>query len=263
MTWPLSAFLTSLPLDFVEAVREVAGLGFTHVDPVALLERPAAHLDALAETGVIVACTPLGRDLPPGLALDADDIGLRRAALAQIEQQLIDAARLGATCAYLVPPTRMEPEALVYFADACGRLTEFAARRMVQLCVEPIPGRALPRADLTLAWLDQFGASGPKLLLDVGHCLISDEHAAAVVRSAGPRLGYVHLDDNDGCGDLHWPLLTGRLTEAHLRELAAALHDTGYSGVLSLELNAGSLDPIGALRASREIVAACGLAGSC
>ena len=217
--WPLSAFLTSLPLDFVEAVRAVAGLGFTHVDPVALVERPAAHLDALADAGVIVACTPLGRDLPDGLALDADDVGRRRDAVEQVKRQLIDAARLGATCAYLVPPTRPEPAALSYFAEACGLLSEYAASRMVRLCVEPVPGRALSRADQTLDWLETFGAHGPALLLDVGHCLITNEDAAAVVRRAGPRLGYVHLDDNVGRGDLHWPLLTGRLTETHLREL--------------------------------------------
>jgi sugar phosphate isomerase/epimerase len=250
--WPLAAFLASLPYDFAEAVRIAAELGFTHVDPVALAERPGAHLDALADAGVVVACTPLGRDLPEGAALDADDVGMRRSALELVQRQVVDAARLGATVAYLVPPTRLE--GLKLFADACRLLAEFAARRMVRLCVEPIPGRALGRADQTLDWLDGFHDGGPGLLLDVGHCLISNEDAAAVVRRAGPRLGYVHLDDNDGVGDLHWPLLTGRLREADLRDLFPALHEIGYSGALSLELNARAADPIGALRESRAVV---------
>ncbi len=148
----------------------------------------------------------------------------------------------GRRAAYLVPPMKTEPAALAYFAEACGLLAEFAARRMVRLCVEPVPGRAIAR-DRMLDWLDQFGDDGPSLLLDVGHCLISGEEAAAVVRRAEARLGYVHLDDNDGSGDLHWPLLTGRLTEAHLADLAAALRSVDYRGVLSLELNGQSADP--------------------
>jgi sugar phosphate isomerase/epimerase len=256
-TWPLSAFLTSLPLDFAGAVRVAAELGFTHVDPVALAERPADHLDALAAAGVVVSCTPLGRDLPEGLALDADDVGLRRTALEHVRRQVIDAAQLGATCAYLVPPTRSEPKALGYFAEACGLLAQFAARRMVRLCVEPVPGRALAHAGRTLDWLDQFGAAGPGLLLDIGHCLISGEDAAAVVRHAGPRLAYVHLDDNDGVGDLHWPLLTGRLTEAHLCELSLALKEVGYRGTVALELNARNADPVQALAASKAAAERC------
>ena len=46
---PLAAFLTSLPLDFAEAVSETTRLGFTHIDVVALVDRPTAHLEALAD----------------------------------------------------------------------------------------------------------------------------------------------------------------------------------------------------------------------
>ena len=135
LSWPLSLMLTSLPHEFVKAVRVAANLGFTHVDPVALVERPATHLEALAESSVVVGCTPLGRDMPEGVALDANDVGRRRDAVDHVRRQIIDAARLGATCAYVVPQTRTEPRALAYFAEGCGLLAEFAARRMVRLCV--------------------------------------------------------------------------------------------------------------------------------
>jgi sugar phosphate isomerase/epimerase len=254
---PLSVLLTSLPFDFPNAVRQAADLGFTHVDVVGLVERPAAHMDALADAGVVVACAALGRDLPDGATLDADEIGLRRTAIDLVERQITDAARLGATAGYLVPPMRGEPAALTCFAEAVGRLADHAARRMVRLCVEPVPGRALKRADTTVAWLRDCRLDRVGLLLDVGHCLISGEDAAAAAQAAAGRLGYVHLDDNDAVGDLHWPLLTGQLTEDALRRFLTTLPAIGYLSGLSLELSPRLADPVAALRDSRAIVARC------
>jgi sugar phosphate isomerase/epimerase len=249
MSRHLSAFLTSLPLPFAGAVATAARLGFTHVDVVASPERSPADREALADAGVVVCCAALGRDLPAGAALDAADVGLRRRALDVVRAQIIDAAQLGATVAYLVPP--VETERLALFAEACDLLAEAAAGRLVRLCVEHVPGRALARAADTLAWLETtHPALG--LLLDVGHCLISSEDAAAVVFGAEGRLGHVHLDDNDGVGDLHWPLLTGRLTTAHLASLAAALREVGYRGGVALELSPSNVDPVAALADSRR-----------
>jgi sugar phosphate isomerase/epimerase len=250
---PLAAFLTSLPLDFVEAVRQSAALGFTHVDVVAQVERPTAHLDALADAGVVVSCAALGRGLPDGHALDATDVGVRRATLDALRQQVADAARLGATCAYLVPGVRGDAGSLTGFAEGCGLLAEYAAGRMVRLCVEHIPGRALATAGQTLAWLEAVGHANLGLLLDVGHCLISGEDAADVSLRVGSRLAYLHLDDNDGMGDLHWPLLTGRLTRQHLDDLAAALRAIGYCGGMALELNPRHADPVAALREDKRL----------
>src|SRR5262249_57047811 len=92
------------------------------------------------------------------------------------------------------------------------------------------------------------------LLMDVGHCLLSGEDPAAVVASAGKRLLYVHLDDNDGASDLHWPLLTGRLSEEMLRATFASLKDQGYAGTLALELRAENAEPAEALRQGKQLV---------
>src|SRR5438445_9931041 len=99
----LAAMLTSLPLDFEPAVRQVRDLGFTHVDVVGLTERPASHLDALADSGLLVSCAAVGRGLPDGVALDAADVQIRRRAVAHVQEQIADAARLGATHCYVVP----------------------------------------------------------------------------------------------------------------------------------------------------------------
>src|SRR5207253_6701863 len=129
---PLAAFLTSLPLDFADACGAAVRLGFTHADVVALADRPAAQLEALAETGLLVQCAALGRDLPPGQALDAADVGARRAALDLVKRQVADAARVGASSTYIVPGRDAGARALAEFSEVCVALAEYAGRRLLR-----------------------------------------------------------------------------------------------------------------------------------
>ncbi len=253
-TFPIAAMLTSLPLDFEAAARQAAALGFRHVDVVGLSERPAAHRDALADADLLVSCAAVGRGLPDGHTLDAAAVEGRRAAVEEVKRHIADAAGLGATTCYVVPGFDAGADALLRFANSCAHLADYAAARMVRLCVEHVPGRALATATATLAWLEDVGHDNLSLLLDTGHCLMTREEAAEVVRRAEARLGYVHCDDNDGAGDLHWPLLAGRLTRDGLRALGAALRSVGYRGPLSLELNPANADPVAALREGKDLL---------
>jgi sugar phosphate isomerase/epimerase len=252
----LSALLTSLPLPFEQSVSELHALGLGHVDVVALVDRPQAHREALADSGLLVSCAAVGRDLPENCTPDAESVGLRRAALEQMKRQVADAAALGATHCYVVPGQDSTAAGLERFAEFCRLLADFAAQRFVRVCIEHFPGRALPSVRATLAWLENVGDPRLALLLDVGHCLLSGEDPAAAAAEAGARLGYVHLDDNDGIGDLHWPLLTGRLTQETLTRTVAALRAIGYDGALTLEFSPRTADPVGALRQGLAIVGA-------
>lgn len=253
-SWPLAAFATSLPGEFGAVLDQITALGFTHVDLVAEVDRPSEQLEMLADSGLLVSCLALGRNLPPGHSLDAVEVDVRRATRGLLQRQLTDSARLGAATAYLVPGFDGGATALACFAEGCVLLADYAAARKVRLCVEHVPGRALPTAATALDWLQRIGHPHLGLLLDVGHCLISGEDAAAEVRQAGERLGYVHLDDNDGVSDLHWPLLTGRLTQQQLADTLTALREIRYRGTLSLELNPETSDPAAALRDGKRIV---------
>jgi sugar phosphate isomerase/epimerase len=250
----LSVLLPSIPLGFEPAVEQAAALGFGYVDVVAVADRPESHRQALADSGALVSCAAVGRGLPDGQTLDASSVDARRAAVEGMKQHIIDAARLGATHAYIIPGTNATKEALTRFAEACCILADYATETRVRLCLEHLPGRALSTAAATLAWLEELNHDNLNLLLDIGHCLITAEEPADVVRRAGTRLGYVHLDDNDGVGDLHWPLLTGRLTRATLGQTLAALRDIRYRGVMALELAAANPEPTEGLRRSKEIM---------
>jgi sugar phosphate isomerase/epimerase len=250
----LSAMLSSLPLDFEAALAQVQALGFTHVDLVALVDRPAEQREALADSGLLVGCVAVGRGLPDGSALDAADLDGRRQAIAFVKRQLGDAALLGASCCYLVPGHDAHADRLAHFADACAALADFADARQLRLCVEHLPKRALPTVAATLQWLDRIRHDNLHLLLDVGHCLITEEDPTQAVVQAGERLGYVHLDDNDSAEDLHWPLLTGRLTGDMLEALLTVLELGGYDRGMALELNPKNRDPVGALRDGKKLV---------
>lgn len=250
----LSAMLTSLPLEFAAALCQVRDLGFSHVDLVGMVDRPDAHREALADSGLLVSCAAIGRDLPADVTLDAAETARRRAAVDLSKRQIADAAQLGARHCYLVSGRDSSANALARFTEACCHLADYAGRHMVRLCVEHNPGRALPSAALVLAWLGQVRHDNLALLLDVGHCSISGEDRSAVIREAGPRLGYVHFDDNDGQSDLHLPLLAGRLTEDALAATLVALRECAYEGCLALELNPNNPDPVHALRDGKAIL---------
>jgi sugar phosphate isomerase/epimerase len=250
----LSALLTSLPFDFARGIRELQALGFTHVDLVGLTERPPEHLETLAESGLIVSCGAIGRDMRPGCTLDASAVSHRRVALEEMKRQIADIARLGGTYGYLVPAKDRSNEAMTRFSEACVLLADFAGERMVRLCIEHCPGTALPTAAETLALLERIEHANLGLLLDVGHCLLSHEDPAAVIARGKERLFYVHLDDNDGMSDLHWPLLTGQLTEELLRSTLSSLLANRYAAPLCLELRAEKTEPAEGLRQGKQLV---------
>jgi sugar phosphate isomerase/epimerase len=185
--------LPAAPEDFAAAVARAAALGFAHVEVAALSERPAEHLEALADAGVLVAAAALGHGLSAGAA-----------DLRALRPQIADAARLGATCAYL--PAGAGP------AAGCALLAEYAAGRMVRLCVRPAPGGAL-------AWLENSDDNALRLLLDVEACRACGEDSTAVARQAGARLGHVHVGAADDLGGL-----------------AEALRAVGYRGAVGLPL---------------------------
>jgi sugar phosphate isomerase/epimerase len=251
----LSVLLPSFAIDFAAALRAAVALEFTHVDVVAVANRHGDDLEALADSGLTVSCAAIGKGMPEGETLDAEPLAARRAALDTYRRHLDDAALLGATTAYLVPGLDRTAAGLLRFTDACRLLADHAAARRVRLCVEHVPGRALAEVRQVLDWLRETRHAHLHLLLDIGHCLMTREDAAAGIRAAGPLLGHVHLDDNDAEHDLHLPLLAGRLTEADLDGVVATLRSIQFDGGLTLELSPSNPDPVEAVRTSMGVIA--------
>ena len=229
-----------------------AELGFEWIDvrPFAFSSDEARL--KIREHGLSVSCIAASFGLPEGARLSSPDRDSRFRAASYFDRALAYGAGLGASTAYVVPEE--DPASLDRYAAELKKLAERGDEMGVRVCVEHFPGSALPTAAGTIAFLREVRHPNLFLLLDIGHAQMSGEDPASVISDAGPLLGYVHLDDNDGSRDLHLGLTDGILTEAVLADSFAALKDIGYRSSLSLELHPGLPDPLDALRRSREVV---------
>ena len=182
----LSVLLPSFNADFATSLQEAVTLGFTHVDVVAKATRPAEELHALADSGLIVSSAALGKGLPETQGLDGDrSPTAARHSTASSVSWMSRPAR--ATTGYLVPGHGKTADDLLRFTDACRLVADYAAARMIRLCVEHVPGRALAEVRQVLHWLQESKHANLYLLLDVGHCLLTHEERR---RFGTPRPGH-------------------------------------------------------------------------
>jgi sugar phosphate isomerase/epimerase len=244
------------PIEMI--LTRVADIGFTHIDIRAIDLTTSAAQAQVKALNLAVVCMGLAFGLPETAALDSPEDSARAQVVDLMRDSLIRAAQLGATDAYLIPSLDTSAAALDRFAQSLVVLGSHAAELGIRLSIEHFPGRVLPTIADTLDFLARLDHPNLYLLFDIGHAQISNEDPAEAIRKAGSRLGYVHLDDNDGQGDLHWALFDGLLTEAVLKQTLAALDEIGYTGGVSLELSPRLADPLTALSRGHEIVRSLG-----
>ncbi|SCK33899.1 Sugar phosphate isomerase/epimerase [Streptomyces sp. WMMB 714] len=226
------------------------GVGLTldhmHLDPLArdLPRRTAAVARALdryglsvtVETGARYVLDPRRKHGPT--LLDPDPEG-RGARLELLLKAVRVAADLGAHATHFfsgVLPEGADPHtAWPRFADGVGALLSAADATGVPLAVEPEPGHllgdlgAFQRLRTTLGEPEGLG-----LTLDVGHCLcLEAESPPECVRSAAPWLRHVQIEDMRRGVHEHLPFGEG---EMDVPPVLAALHESGYAGLVTVEL---------------------------
>ena len=208
----------------------------------------------MQELGLTVTCMGLSFGMPEGAALESTDADAASRAMDYTLQSLAYAAEIGVATAYVVPGTDGSPESLSRYGHALTGIAERASALGVKICIEHFPTRALPTVASTLEFIRAIDHPNLYILFDIGHGQMTGEDPADAIQTAGSRLGYIHLDDNDGRNDLHLPLLEGVLTVNNLRRAFQAIDEVGYNGPVGLELHPDLPDPLAALRKSREIV---------
>ena len=257
----MSACAWSLTGPPLESLRRLRGLGFDMVDLRTDCWDGISFAD-LQNAGLTVPCVGITpAPLPNGLTLDALATAEAGIALPCMIDSLERATSLGAKTAYMVtPPSRVGAEQ-TYIASM-SRLGDEAARLGMKLCVEPSPGFALGDYTETMRLLDAANSDGLYALLDLGHLLLTGEDPAATIRMLGDRLGYVHVDDNDGLSDVHYGLLEGVLSERALYNFLDALAGSNYAGPLAIEIKSDIPCPLASLVHSRNAISAWASAGN-
>ena len=230
-----------------EMLRQVRDLGFDWIDIQPAQLRTLESRLLAQELGLRVSCLGASFGMPAGAALDAAESDARQAAIDHAFGAIKAAAALAADTVYVIPGQSPVSAALERYAESLARLADAAQKRGIKLAIEHFPGMALPSAGQTLDFIEDVGHPNLFLLYDSGHIQISGEDPASVIGGAKDKLAYVHFDDNDGIGDLHWSLLDGVMTEESLQATLGALRSIDYAGALSLELNAALPNPAAAL----------------
>lgn len=232
MTMFPSACIWVFSIDIDAALKQIQETAFHYVDVRPETLQAQRTVDTLKNLGLKVSCV----ELEPGVSsLDGKGPVESRKALEHLRQNVEKAHSVEAKAAYVRPCSRGRH--LQGFAAGIAELAGYAAERGVKLCVEHVPGTALPTAKEALSFIQRLNHPNLYLLLDVGHTLLSNEKPWDIVAAAGDRLGYVQMSDNDGKKDRHWALLDGRLTAEDLRRILEALTQVGYEGTLGLQLS--------------------------
>jgi sugar phosphate isomerase/epimerase len=250
----ISACGWSLTGEPMEVLRQVRGAGFDEIDLWPSGWRGIAGPEQISGAGLSLACAGASAPLlPPGLGLNTlagPDAGR---VLPYYSGVIERAGALGARAVYMVTPDIRLPDDSFY-SRAMARLADSAAAAGVRLCIEPHPGRALATSAETLEFVRRVDHENLYVLIDLGHTLITGEDPAAAVRSAGERLGYVHVDDNDGRDDLHLPLFSGVLTPTVAEGFLDALAEVNHGGGIGIELKSTNPAPLSSLVAAREFI---------
>lgn len=238
-------------------------LDHAHLDPyaddlsrrVAVLARHLERhgLDITIETGAPYLLNPWGKHLP---TLMSDGSELR---IDLLRRALRVAADLGSPTVHLcsgpAPDRLHEEDAWKRLAAGVETVLQTAERYGVALAFEPEPYMFVDTVERCLDLAERVG--GHELFgitLDVGHAHCVEERSVLdCVRLAAPRLRNTQIEDMRR--GLHQHLEFGA-GEIDFPPVLAALRDLGHRGLVSVEIQGGTLDAPDVARRSIEFLRA-------
>ena len=174
------------------------------------------------------------------LNLHSRDVTARRESVLYVKRSIEFASALGAKVVYVCSVSR-EPKvprttALTSFKESLGECADHALNAGVTLALESFPGGEVPRFESASRLVAEIGSDNPGVLLDTGHLAISGEPIDKAVIKSKRTLRHVHINNNDGLSDLHWPPYKGKLGGSDFHSFFRRLSESGYGGVASLEI---------------------------
>ena len=124
-----------------------------------------------------------------------------------------------------------------WFADAVGKLTEYAQSKQVELGIEAIVGQLFRSVDDFHRLYADLPGIPFRINFDPSHFIVQDEEPRRVPDELGDKIGHVHLKDGKGrFPEFSFPPLgQGNID---FPDLVQRLRGVGYDGALSVEYEA-------------------------
>ncbi|HBY98215.1 MAG: sugar phosphate isomerase/epimerase [Ardenticatenaceae bacterium] len=132
----------------------------------------------------------------------------------------------------------------VFWENAVSRfrnMCRIAAQHGQRLVIENRVGDWVSTSDGVLRLIEEAGEPNGGALLDLAHTNASKEPLGLVIEKLKPRLMYVHLADNDGTAQYHWPAGRGNID---FPEVFRSLRNAGYDGFANVDFGGVPPDQI-------------------
>ncbi len=219
-------------LSFLDAVRRSGELGYGAVEFWGWTDKNLGALRTLKEElGLRVAsfCAKHGNLVDPN-ERDTFLGGLRESVETA---RVLDCQNLIVTVGQALPdvPRERQTRSIVEGLRAAAPILEEAG---VTAVVEPLNtlvdhrGYFLEKSTEAFAIVGDVGSPSVKVLYDIYHQQISEGNLIPTIQANIERIGYFHIADHPGRGEIG----TG---EIHFRNVLEAIRNTGYDGFVGLE----------------------------
>jgi sugar phosphate isomerase/epimerase len=119
------------------------------------------------------------------------------------------------------------------FVDTVREIMTVVEDAGLRYAMEPHPYRYVANADGMLRLLDHVPSPALGINYDPSHTFPCGDMPQIAIYRLGPRVLHCHFSDNDALTNAHWRPGMGKIDWAALLK---ALHDVGFEGTLSVEL---------------------------
>jgi sugar phosphate isomerase/epimerase len=229
------------------SLQSLETIGCREVEIAAMpdyLRRPESIRASLEKHGMTATAVSLGVPFfysGSRLDLASSSAEVRAASVAYVRESVDFARDIRAgfvyVCSILRGTPSMHQPSLLRLERALAECADHAEGLHVRFGLEPFPAGELPTVKEAASFIASSETRNLGILLDTGHAAISGERLSAAALAAKGCISHVHINNNDGSRDLHWPPQKGKLSRAEFAEFLTQLADQGYSGVISLEVS--------------------------
>lgn len=231
-----------------EIIKRVSQLGFDGVEiagypEIFSPERRAWLRKLLRENELEVVSVSAGVPFyrnPEKLNLHASNREVRRTSVQYVRNCLDLASYLEGELVYVCSvskDSRRERTALENFSESLSACAQYAEAAALRVALEPFPDGQISATEDAVNLVSKLGFRNLGLLLDTGHLLLERESLHGAVELAKRVLMHVHINNNDGSRDAHWPPQKGSLTSQDFAGFISSLRNAGYNRYISAELS--------------------------